>query len=130
MASTSWSPDPAGLQELLACFKQAETGDSATQRAVLQVCAEPRTSACFKSRQLLTFADLEYAINHSSPNAPRACKPIFSCLMSLEKQISLLEYGLYSGWSLSQQFQTIATISPTSLRSFPPSLKACGGRLV
>lgn len=37
MAANSWSPDPAGLQELLGCFKQAEVGDSATQRAVLQV---------------------------------------------------------------------------------------------
>ena len=35
--SGDWQPEPGGLAELVQCLKDAETGDSATQRAVLEV---------------------------------------------------------------------------------------------
>lgn len=38
MAAT-WQPQPDGLRDLVQCLKDAETGDSETQRAVLQVSA-------------------------------------------------------------------------------------------
>lgn len=57
-AANSWSPDPAGLQELLGCFKQAEVGDSATQRAVLQVSRWESSPARLFAKST-RFADLD-----------------------------------------------------------------------
>ena len=37
-AGTSWQPQPGGLAELVQCLKDAENGDSATQKVVLEVC--------------------------------------------------------------------------------------------
>ena len=36
-AATLWQPQPGGLQDLIQCLKDAESGDSATQRLVLEV---------------------------------------------------------------------------------------------
>lgn len=37
-AATGWHPEQGGLMDLVQCLKDAETGDSATQRVVLEVC--------------------------------------------------------------------------------------------
>ena len=36
-AATLWQPQPGGLEDLIQCLKDAESGDSSTQRLVLEV---------------------------------------------------------------------------------------------